>query len=154
MSENRQTLAVWPTMFMPPHNGVTDMATLKKEIPIAAGATPVWQALRDFGAVHTKVAPGFLTKLEMDQGDRILTFFNGMVARERLVTLDDENCRLVYAVIEGQASHYNAAVQVFPEGDGSRIVWTIDLLPNELAPAIGEMMDAAAAVMKKTLAAA
>lgn len=130
------------------------MATLKKEIPIAAGAAPVWQALRDFGAVHTKVAPGFLSKLEMDQGDRVLTFFNGMVARERLVTLDDENCRLVYAVIEGQASHYNAAVQVFPEGDGSRIVWTIDLLPNELAPAIGEMMDAAAAVMKKTLAAA
>ena len=130
------------------------MATLKKEIPIAAGATPVWHAVRDFGAVHTKVAPGFLTGLEMDQGDRILTFFNGMVARERLVTLDDENCRLVYAVIEGQASHYNAAVQVFPEGDGSRIVWTIDLLPNELAPAIGALMDVAAAAMKKALPAA
>ena len=130
------------------------MATLKKEIPITAGATPVWHAVRDFGAVHTKVAPGFLTSLEMDQGDRILTFFNGMVARERLVTLDDENCRLVYAVIEGQASHYNAAVQVFPEGDASRIVWTIDLLPNELAPAIGALMDVAAAAMKKALAAA
>jgi hypothetical protein len=130
------------------------MATLKKEIPITAGATPVWHALRDFGAVHTKVAPGFLTGLEMDRGDRVLTFFNGMVARERLVTLDDENCRLVYAVIDGHASHYNAAVQVFPEGDGSRIVWTIDLLPNELAPAISMLMDAAATAMKKTLAAA
>ncbi|TAJ89417.1 SRPBCC family protein [Reyranella sp.] len=130
------------------------MATLKKEIPVNAGATPVWHAIRDFGAVHTKVAPGFLTGLEMDQGDRILTFFNGMVARERLVTLDDENCRLVYAVIDGQASHYNAAVQVFPEGDGSRIVWTIDLLPNELAPAIGTLMDVAATAMKKALAAA
>ena len=130
------------------------MATLKKEIPVTTGATPVWHALRDFGAVHTKVAPGFLTGLEMDRGDRVLTFFNGMVARERLVTLDDENCRLVYAVIEGQASHYNAAVQVFPEGDGSRIVWTIDLLPDELAPAIGMLMDAAAVAMKKTLATA
>ena len=62
------------------------MATLRKEIPVAAGATAVWQALRDFGQVHTKVAPGFLTDLKMDNGDRIVTFFNGMVARERLVT--------------------------------------------------------------------
>ncbi|MDB5487818.1 MAG: hypothetical protein JWQ58_1533 [Reyranella sp.] len=129
------------------------MATLRKEIPVSAGAIPVWNALRDFGAVHTKVAPGFLTSLEMDKGDRVLTFFNGMVARERLVTLDDEGCRLVYAVIGGQASHYNAAVQVFPEGNGSRIVWTVDLLPDDLAPAIGAMMDQAALAMKKTLAA-
>ena len=128
------------------------MATLRREIPVAGGADAVWQKLRDFGAVHTKVAPGFLTDLKMDKGDRVLTFFNGMVARERLITSDEETCRLVYSVIEGQASHYNAAVQVFPEGDGSRVVWTIDLLPNELAPAIGGMMDEAVKAMRKTLA--
>lgn len=128
------------------------MATLRREIPVAANAAAVWQKLRDFGAVHTKVAPGFLTDLKMDKGDRILTFFNGMVARERLITSDDEACRLVYSVVEGPASHYNAAVQVLPEGDVSRVIWTIDLLPNELAPAIGGMMDAAAKVMSKTLA--
>ena len=129
------------------------MATLRKEIPVASGAAAVWQALRDFGQVHTRVAPGFLTGLTMEDGDRIVTFFNGLVARERLVTLDDEACRLVYAVVDGRASHYNAALQVFPEGDGSRIVWTIDLLPDELAPAIAGMMDQAAGAMKKTLAA-
>ena len=129
------------------------MATLRKEIPVASGATAVWQALRDFGQVHTRVAPGFLTGLTMEDGDRIVTFFNGLVARERLVTLDDAACRLVYAVVDGRASHYNAAVQVFPEDDGSRIVWTIDLLPDELAPAIAGMMDQAAGAMKKTLAA-
>src|SRR5262249_21320542 len=117
-----------------------------------ANATAVWQAVRDFGAVHTKVAPGFLTDLKMDQGDRIITFFNGLVARERLVTADEDACRLVYAVVEGRPSHYNAAVQVFPEGDGSRVVWTIDLLPDELAPTVGAMMDEAARAMRKTLA--
>jgi hypothetical protein len=127
------------------------MATLRRQIALNAPAATVWSAVRDFGAVHTRVAPGFLTKLEMDRGDRIVTFFNGLVARERLVTVDDEDCRLVYAVVEGRASHYNAAVQVFPEGDGSRVVWTIDLLPNDLAPAIGGMMDHAAGFMKKTL---
>jgi hypothetical protein len=127
------------------------MATLRRQIALNANATAVWSAVRDFGAVHTRVAPGFLTKLEMDRGDRIVTFFNGLVARERLVTVDDEDCRLVYAVVEGRPSHYNAAVQVFPEGDGSRLVWTIDLLPEDLAPAIGSMMDHAAGFMKKTL---
>jgi polyketide cyclase/dehydrase/lipid transport protein len=128
------------------------MATLRREIPVAANAGAVWQKLRDFGAVHTKVAPGFLTDLKMDKGDRILTFFNGMVARERLITSDDETRRLVYSVVEGQASHYNAAVQVFPEGDASRVVWTIDVLPDELAPTVGGMMDEAVKVMGKALA--
>ncbi len=128
------------------------MATLRKEVPIANGAVPVWQKLRDFGAVHTKVAPGFLTDLRMDNGDRVLTFFNGMVARERLVTLDDEARQLVYSVVEGRTSHYNAAIQVFPEGAGSRVVWTIDLLPDELAPAVDGMMDVAVKAMRKALA--
>ncbi len=129
------------------------MATLRREIPVANGAAPVWQKLREFDEVHTKVAPGFLTDLRMEGGDRILTFFNGMVARERLVTLDDESRRLVYSVVEGRASHYNAAVQVYSDGDDdSRVVWTIDLLPDELAPAIAGMMDAAVKVMAKRLA--
>ncbi len=131
------------------------MATLRRQIALDAPATAVWAALRDFGAVHTRVAPGFLTDLKMDNGDRIVTFFNGLVARERAVTIDDDDCRLVYAVVEGRASHYNAAVQVFPEGDGrSRLVWTVDLLPDALAPAIGGMMDHAAGFMKRTLEAA
>lgn len=128
------------------------MATLRREIPVAGGSAPVWQKLRDFAEVHAKVAPGFLTDLKMDKGDRILTFFNNMVARERLVTLDDEACRLVYSVVEGQASHYNAAVEVFPAGDGCRVIWTVDLLPNELAPVVGGMMDEAVKVMRKRLA--
>jgi hypothetical protein len=128
------------------------MATLRKQIAIASGATNVWSAVRDFAEVHTRVAPGFLTGLQMDEGDRVITFFTGLVARERLVTRDDEQCRLVYAVVEGRPSHYNAAVQVFPEGEGrSRVVWTIDILPDELAPMVGGMMEHALPIMKKTL---
>jgi polyketide cyclase/dehydrase/lipid transport protein len=131
------------------------MATLTKQIALDTGAANAWSAIRDFGQVHTRVAPGFLTKLEMDNGDRVITFFNGLEARERLVTVDDEQCRLVYSVVEGRPTHYNAAVQVFPEGDGrSRVIWTIDVLPNELGPTIGGMMEHALPIMKKTLEAA
>jgi hypothetical protein len=128
------------------------MATVKKEIALSGAPEGVWQAVRDFGAVHTKVAPGFLTDLKMDKGDRIVTFFNGLVARERLVTVDDKARRLVYAIVEGRPQHYNASVEVQADGSASRIVWTIDLLPDELAPAIESMMGEAAKVMTRTLA--
>lgn len=131
------------------------MATLRKQIALETSAASAWSALRDFAAVHTRVAPGFLTGLEMDRGDRIVTFFNGMVARERLVTLDDAERRLVYAVVEGRATHYNAAVRIFAaDGGRSRLVWTVDLLPDALAPAIDGMMDHAVGFMKKALDAA
>ena len=98
------------------------MATQRREISLTTSADLVWSAIRDFSQVHTRVAPGFLTALEMRDGDRLVTFFNGMVARERLVTRDDERRRLVYAVVEGRASHYSAALEVFPAGpDASRL---------------------------------
>ena len=128
------------------------MATNRRDVPLAIPAGKAWAALRDFGQVHTKVAPGFLTALKMDQGDRIVTFFNGLVARERLVTLDDESMRLVYTIVDGGASHYSAAIQVVDVDAGHcRVVWTIDLLPDERAPAIAGMMDHATGFMKKTL---
>lgn len=130
------------------------MATQRREISLTTSADLVWSAIRDFSQVHTRVAPGFLTALEMRDGDRLVTFFNGMVARERLVTRDDERRRLVYAVVEGRASHYSAAQEVFPAGpDASRLVWTIDLLPDELAPVVGAMMDQATGAVQKTLSA-
>ena len=131
------------------------MATNRREVSLNVPAAAVWDAIRDFGQVHTRVAPGFLVKGELDGGDRVLTFFNGMVARERLVTCDDAHRRLVYAVVDGRPAHYNAAVEVLPDGASTcRLVWTIDLLPDELGPIVGGMMDHALPLMEKTLNAA
>jgi hypothetical protein len=128
------------------------MASNRRELLLDADAEGVWDAIRDFAQVHTRVAPGFLTKGEMDGGDRVLTFFNGLVARERLVSRDDAKMRLVYAVVEGRPSHYNAAVEILPQADRrTRLVWTIDLLPDELGPVVGGMMDHALPFMKKQL---
>jgi len=128
------------------------MATHRRELALNVSAEKVWAALRDFGQVHTKVAPGFLTGLEMKDGDRIVTFFNGHVARERLVTLDDDARRIVYAIPDGRASHYSPAVQVFADGPSkSHLVWTIDFLPDELAPGLAAMVDHALPFMKKAL---
>jgi hypothetical protein len=112
----------------------------------------VWDALRDFQAVDTRVAPGFVKRSESDGTARVVTFANGSVAKEELVDCDDTARRLVYAISNERVKHYNAAVQVFAEGTAHcRLVWTVDMLPNELANYVGQQMDAAVKVMKPTL---
>ncbi|MGZ5155464.1 MAG: SRPBCC family protein [Caldimonas sp.] len=132
------------------------MASIRKEFPLAADADAVWSALRDFGAVHRRLAPGFLTDSRLEgEATRIVTFFNGATARETLVTCDDEARRLVYAIIGGRAAHYNASARVVDAGAGrSRFVWVVDVLPDSLAPYIDDMMTRGAAAMKETLEAA
>jgi polyketide cyclase/dehydrase/lipid transport protein len=128
------------------------MASIRKEILIESRPEDVWEAVRDFGAVHQRLVPGFVVDSRLDGDARIVTFANGMVARELLVDIDEETRRLVYAIVEGRPTHYNGAVQVFTEDDGhSRLVWIVDLLPNDLAGPIGSMMEQGAAVMKHTL---
>jgi hypothetical protein len=111
----------------------------------------VWDAIGDYGAVHERVAPGFVTATELVEGGRVVTFANGLVATETLVTRDEAGRRLVYAIIGGRPTHHNASFQVFAQGDGSRVVWIADLLPDALAPAIGEMMTTGAEAMRRTL---
>jgi carbon monoxide dehydrogenase subunit G len=128
------------------------MATITKEFLVATSPEKVWNALRDFHAVHLRVAPGFLTAATPDSDDRILTFFNGLVARERLIGRDDASRRIAYSIVEGRFTHHNASTQVFPHEQGSRIVWIADILPDTLAESVSLMMDRGADVMMRTLA--
>jgi hypothetical protein len=131
------------------------MASIRTEIPLRAPPDRVWDALRDFGAVHRRVAPGFLLDSKLDgDGVRVVTFANGAVARETLVSTDNESRRLVYAIINQQFQLYSASVQVFPGRDGSRLVWIIDLLPDDYLDYVNQMVAQAVAAMKKTLEAA
>ncbi|HTE42951.1 MAG TPA: SRPBCC family protein [Steroidobacteraceae bacterium] len=128
------------------------MATIQKEFDIDAPPEKVWAALRDFGALHEKLAPGFITACTVEGDVRTVTFFSGTVMRERLVGLDDQLRRIAYSVIEGQATHHNASAQVFDAGEGrSRFVWITDVLPDELASYIGPMMEKGGAAAKATL---
>jgi hypothetical protein len=129
------------------------MATIYKEFIVEADAAQVWDALRDFGAVHTRLAPGFLTGCKLDgEGARIVSFANGLVARELLVGLDEANRRLAYTVTDGKASHHHASAQVFAHGEGrSRFVWITDVLPDALAAYIEPMMVQGGAAMKAAL---
>ncbi|MGY8668915.1 SRPBCC family protein [Bradyrhizobium sp. UFLA05-109] len=111
------------------------MASIHNDIPLNAPARAVWDAVRDFGALHERLVPGFVTACRFDGDARIVTFSNGSVAREVLVDCDEARQRLVYAINNERLKHYSASVQVIAESEAKcRLVWTIDMLPNELAP--------------------
>ena len=128
------------------------MASIRREVQVAASAALVWAVVRDVGAIHRRLVPGFVTDCKLEGNARIVTFGNGMVAREVIVDLDDASRRLVWSASGGRLTHHNASLQIFDEGGGrSRLVWIADLLPHEMAQPIAGMIDEGMRVMKKTL---
>ncbi|WP_338864775.1 SRPBCC family protein [Myxococcus stipitatus] len=127
------------------------MASLRKDITTRATPEGVWDAIRDIGALHTRLVPGFVVDTRLEPGARVVTFSNGSVVREPIVSLNEEERRLVWSAEGTPMTHYNGAVQVFADGAGSRVVWTADFLPHDAAAVIGPMMEAGMAAMKKAL---
>jgi hypothetical protein len=129
------------------------MATIRKEFRLSRGASQVWDVFRDVGAVHTRLAPGFVADTKLEEGARIVTFANGMVARELLVSIDEPSRRLAYAIKDSpNLAHHNASFQVCEEGTGSRVVWIADVLPDAAEGPIGGMMEAGVEAMRRALA--
>jgi carbon monoxide dehydrogenase subunit G len=125
------------------------MASIHKQVKLQAAASEVWDALADFGRLHERLVPGFVTNATLEGTTRTITFANGATTREVLVTSDPAGMRLVYAAQSDRVKHYNAAAQVFAEGTGSRFEWTIDLLPDEIAPYVASQMDLGLAAIAK-----
>jgi carbon monoxide dehydrogenase subunit G len=128
------------------------MASVRREIVTRAPTHAVWDAIRDIGALHTRLVPGFVMDTKLEGQVRIVTFGNGMVIREPIVTIDDARKRLVWSAEGHVTTHYNAAVEVFATGgNATRVVWTADFLPDEAAETIAAAIEAGMAVMKTTL---
>ena len=128
------------------------MASIRREVLIDVPAEDLWAAVRDVGALHTRLVTGFVTDCRLEGNARIVTFANGIVAKELIVDVDDKDRRLVWSASGGRLSHHNASSQVFAEGAARcRLVWIADLLPDEMAPAITGMIEQGLAAMKQTL---
>ena len=128
------------------------MASIRKEISIAVPPEQLWDAMRDVGALHTRLVAGFVVDCRLEGESRTVTFANGMVATELIIDVNDADRRVAWSAVGGRLTHHNASAQVFAEGDGnSRVVWIADLLPHELAPSIAGMIEQGLAAMKQTL---
>ncbi|MFF3954177.1 SRPBCC family protein [Streptomyces sp. NPDC001890] len=133
------------------------MAHINKEFLIDNSPENVWEALREVGAVHQRLVPGFVTDTRMEADTRIVTFANGVVVHELIVDIDEAARRVAYAVVGGSMApkHHHASMQVLADTEGrSRFVWTIDVTPDELAVPIDEMAEQGSRIMQETLKAA
>jgi Polyketide cyclase / dehydrase and lipid transport len=126
------------------------MATIRREFRSTRSADEVWGVLRRFEAVH-ELAPGFVTATKMEpNGARMVTFANGTEIREWLVSSNDAERRLVYAILDHpMIQHYSAAAQVVEDGEGCRFVWTVDFLPDGMAGMQAASMEAGLTAMAK-----
>lgn len=128
------------------------MATLHKHIVVDAPRATVWAAVRDLGNLP-RLVPGFVKESRMDGDDaRFVTFANGLTARETILSLDDARHRLAWNAEGARATHYNAVLELFEEGERTRITWTTDLLPHDLAGPIGDMQDQGLLAMQRAFA--
>ncbi|HEY4940131.1 MAG TPA: SRPBCC family protein [Rhizomicrobium sp.] len=128
------------------------MASIRKELHLNAPAARVWEALADFHNVHTRIAPGFVTDSKPHgEGARIVTFANGSVAKEILVSADAALRRLVYTIPSERMTHHSASAEIVAAGEGCRFIWTTDVQPDAVAPYIDAQMSEGAKAIRRTL---
>ena len=128
------------------------MASIRNEIHVRRERADVWDAIRDVGAIHKRLVPGFVVDCRLEGDSRYLTFGNGMTIREIIVDVDDKNFRHAWSARGAPFTHHNASIQVFAEDEASsRLVWIADFLPNDVAGAVAEMIQQGLITMKATL---
>ncbi|HEX6245238.1 MAG TPA: SRPBCC family protein [Polyangiales bacterium] len=128
------------------------MASVRKEITTKAKPEAVWDAIRDIGALHTRLVPGFVVDTKLVPGGRRVTFANGLEVTEPIIDSSDADRRLVWSAQGGQLAHYNASVQVFAAKEGgSRVVWIADFLPHEAREMVEPMMGQGMTAMQGAL---
>ncbi len=130
------------------------MASIRTEFVINVNAARVWQVIGDWADGPLRMARGLVVSSDAEGTMRVVTFANGMIARERMVSRDDEDRRIVYSMVGDtvRPEHDNAVMQIAPDGaDRCRFIWTRDVLPDELAESLRAGMEEAGTVITRTL---
>jgi hypothetical protein len=128
------------------------MASIHHEVVVKMDTDEAWAALREVGLAHRLFAP-VLVAGQLDGDLRTVTFANGMVARERVLDVDDERKRVAYAVLDGPGLEFHhASMELVEEGPGRcRFLWITDFLPKEAAAALQPLIEQGGQALKKNL---
>lgn len=127
------------------------MATVRKAVTIARPADAVWDAVSDAGQLHTRVAPSVVANCtwEVEGEVRIVTFGNGLILRELMISNDHAARRLAWSAQSDLWEHHNASLQIYPLIDGScEAVWTADVLPHSAGDLMGQFLTMGLDAMK------
>src|SRR3546814_4700022 len=94
------------------------MASIHRDIMIDASAADIWDAVRDIGALHTRLVPGFGVDTTVDGEVRAVRFGNGLRVHERVIDVDDARRRIAWSVLEApQMRYHHASLQLFDDED-------------------------------------
>ena len=126
------------------------MATIRKDVPVKIEADRAWAALSDFGKAGELFA-GVLVGCRRAGNLRTVTFFNGVEVSERLITIDNDERRVVYAVLDGPFSHHNASMQIIARGYECTFVWIADFLPDDAGERTSQLMEAGCQAIQRNL---
>lgn len=130
------------------------MATVRKAVTIARSADEVWDAVSDAGELHTRVAPQVVANTTLEAGGevRIVTFGNGVVLKELIISNDPSARRLAWSAQSDQWQHHNASLQIFPlSDDRCEAVWTADVLPHAAGAIMEQFLTMGLDAMKSHL---
>ena len=129
------------------------MASVIMECRLNCPPERAWALLSDVAAPQ-KAFPGVLTDARMENDERIVTFANGAVVRERIVSVDPVRRRIAYVVTGGRFSQHAAAMQILDDGEYCRLLWASDFLPDEVAPLVEALMGQGMEALTRVLAGA
>jgi hypothetical protein len=128
------------------------MTTIRRTINVNVPIDEVWDAVRDFGALHERLAAGFATATRVEGDDRVVSFFNGAVYRERMISSDDDGLRLAWTIVDGPWTHHSGSLELVADSEyRTSLVWTTDILPQDATDATATMINHACGLMKLTL---
>jgi hypothetical protein len=128
------------------------MACIQREVTVEIDPMRAWATLRRVHAAAELFAP-VLTDSSVEGDIRTVTFANGMVARERIVDVDDDRRRVVYSALDVPGiSYHHASMQILDAGKGrSRFVWTTDVLPAGAVAAVEPLVEQGTQALKANL---
>lgn len=131
------------------------MATITRDIPLATTPERLWERLRDLGGINTLI--DMLGDVTVEGDRRTCGLGDRGALEERILSVDAGTRRIAYTIQSSPFGfeHHSASMQAVAAGDGTaRLVWITDFAPDALAPALEEVVDDAAASIRRTLGAA
>jgi hypothetical protein len=118
------------------------MATIYRSAALTVPGDVAWRFLDRYTRSEVHVFANCVSERQVDDF-RVVITSDGMELWEQNITVDGERRRAVYTVpgIPG-VTHHQAEMRIDVDPDGAAtLVWITDLLPHELADALGPVYD-------------
>lgn len=124
------------------------MATIRHHITIDRSPDEVWKVVSDAGAISTWF-PG-MESSSSDGATRTVVMGGGIELQEDIVTNDDELRRFQYRITPGAmpVDYHLGTIDVLPVGDTSLVVYSAEIVPDDIAPLLSPALEGGLAGLK------